>query len=879
MGSILMRNFIIPIVFFMIITGTCLAQTSGITSGAIYSIKSKLSGRVLNVTNSSSANNANVDNWTDTNSASQHWIVTDAGDGLYTLTNVASSKLLHLASSVPASGVNVNQYFNTSNNLVKWSIVDSGDGFYFLKSAADPNYVLALSDGTRTDGVNVMISQANGDATQKWSFKLQEQQQTAPTAEIADQVFAAWKTAYFNTRQGNEVVRGEGFWGVAEIMETVDDAFEVTGDAKYMSMFNEMYNLFVAREGQDWMWNEYNDDITWMVLACVRAHLFTGNTFYLNKAKSQFDKMYARALTPELDGTLIWKMGVNSKNSCINGPAMVACCYLAQATGDSTYYDKAIDLYTKSKLHLFNASTGKVNDSYYKDAATGQLKVSDWSSTYNQGTYLGAAVMLYNYTHDQQYLLEANRIAAYTRDNMFKSDVMNYEDGNDLQGFKGIFMRYIRRYIVDCNRPDFIPWIQLNAKVAYYNRNSKSVINTLWGTKTSETMPKAFGASTALSLLMNCPLSLEITKDAYQTIESENFDYLKGVIVENCPDGTLNLGGVKNGCYSQYNNVDFGFKGAASAEFRLSSATSGGTIEIRLGGTSGKLIGTAEITGTGDWTNYSTFTCPVANVKGLQNVCLVYKGDGYLFNINHFKFTEAAEASESNGLLGSYFSGSNFEKEVIQRVDSSINFNWAEQSPAVGIANDRYSARWTGKILPRYSGDYTFYIKSDNGRRVWINNELIIDKWINDWDVEYSGTINLTAGQKYDIKVEYFEVDGGANIKLEWKSAQQVREVIPQSQLFLPTGGFTASELNQRSADGGEVVIFPNPVTRQLNINSPGIRIENLVVTDLNGRIVYQNRARQQDLKSVDVSGLKSGVYLLKLKTDQNKTIVRKFVK
>ena len=112
------------------------------------------------------------------------------------------------------------------------------------------------------------------------------------------------------------------------------------------------------------MGNEYNDDITWISIACVRASLLFNNKAYLAKAKDQFDKMYARANTTLYGGGLIWKQGTLTKNSCINGPAMVACCYLAQATGDKTYYDKAIYLYTWSKKYLFNASTGKLNDAY-----------------------------------------------------------------------------------------------------------------------------------------------------------------------------------------------------------------------------------------------------------------------------------------------------------------------------------------------------------------------------------------------------------------------------------------------------------------------------------------------------------------------------------
>jgi len=146
------------------------------------------------------------------------------------------------------------------------------------------------------------------------------------------------------------------------------------------------------KNGTDWQDNKYNDDIAWMVLVSVRGYLLTGNLSYLNKAKEQFDKMYARAFEYSYGGGMLWYYTKTTKNACINGPSMVACCYLAQATGDSAYYNKAISLYTWSKLYLFDAATGKVNDNVDLDKKTGLLKISTWSSTYNQGTYLGAAL-------------------------------------------------------------------------------------------------------------------------------------------------------------------------------------------------------------------------------------------------------------------------------------------------------------------------------------------------------------------------------------------------------------------------------------------------------------------------------------------------------
>lgn len=622
-----------------------IAQTAGITSGAIYSLKSKSSNKMLNVSNASIVSGANVDTWTDTKSDAERWVVNFLGNNLYTLTNVGSGKLLHIANTIPANSVNVDQSINTNDNTVKWNIVDAGDGDYQLKASSNNNFSLDLWNGINADGANVHLWQSNLDDAQKWEFQIQTAQASAPSAEIADQVYTSWKTKYYyTTASGGGRINNEGFWGVAEMMEIIDDAYEVTGFAKYRDMLDEMYRGFIEKEGADWMWNEYNDDITWMVIASVRATLLTGNQTYLIKAKEQFDKMFARANTHQFGGDgLVWKQGVVGTNSCINGPAMVACMYLVQATGDTTYVSKAKKIYEWSKLYLFNRNTGKVNDNYNGTIGT-------WSSTYNQGTYLGASVMLYNYTKDTTYRNDAIKIASFTQNDMFKNNVINDEEGPDLNGFKGIFMRYARRYVVDLNRADYIPWLRLNAKVAYNNRNSEGIIGTKWGTRRADTTKyAAFNASTAMSLMFNCPLSTTITKNAYTSIEAENFDYHKGMVVEKTSDATGNnqIGGILNGYYTAYMNVDFGAKGTTSVVFRLSSATTGGTIEIRLGGVTGTLIGIATVTGTGDWNAYTSVNTSTIKTTGIQNIFLVYKGSGYLFNINNFRFIEEGTLATS----------------------------------------------------------------------------------------------------------------------------------------------------------------------------------------------------------------------------------------
>ncbi len=279
------------LVFFFVNAGVGFSQTSGITSGAIYTLKSKLSNKLLNVSNASIDNSANVDCWTNTRSDAQRWIITHIGNSVYTLTNVASGKLLHIVAA-PADSVNVDQFSDTGSDDVKWTIKKAGQGSYYLKTAANSGYSLNLHAGGTADGTNVDLSQSSAADVQKWFLQKEIPQDAAPTAAVADKLFAAWYTSY-----NVESVKGF-FWDNAEMMEVVLDAYEVTKDAKYKTMFDAMYKNFIEKNGADWMDNKYNDDIAWAVLFSVRGYLLTGNIAYREKAKDQFDKMYIILANP-----------------------------------------------------------------------------------------------------------------------------------------------------------------------------------------------------------------------------------------------------------------------------------------------------------------------------------------------------------------------------------------------------------------------------------------------------------------------------------------------------------------------------------------------------------------------------------------------------
>ncbi len=113
-------------------------------------------------------------------------------------------------------------------------------------------------------------------------------------------------------------------------------------------------------------------------------------------------------------------------------------------------------------------------------------------------------------------------------------------------------------------------------------------------------------------------------------------------------------------------------------------------------------------------------------------------------------------------------------------------------SPPTSSPCSPFAVRWTGFVRPRYTETYTFTTDSDDGVKLWINGQLVVDNWKVQGDTPASGTTSaaLTAGQLYPITIEYYENgEGPATMVLQWGSASQAQapEVIPQSQLYPPS--------------------------------------------------------------------------------------------
>src|SRR4029077_9598346 len=114
--------------------------------------------------------------------------------------------------------------------------------------------------------------------------------------------------------------------------------------------------------------------------------------------------------------------------------------------------------------------------------------------------------------------------------------------------------------------------------------------------------------------------------------------------------------------------------------------------------------------------------------------------------------------------------------------DSQVNFSWSG-APVSGIGKDTFSVRWTGTVTPQHSQKFTFYVKSNDGARLWINHKLLIDHWASHTSGEDSGSITLVANKPYDIQLEYWENTGTASAQLKWSSSSVTKGTISSARL------------------------------------------------------------------------------------------------
>ncbi len=246
------------------------------------------------------------------------------------------------------------------------------------------------------------------------------------------------------------------------------------------------------------------------------------------------------------------------------------------------------------------------------------------------------------------------------------------------------------------------------------------------------------------------------------------------------------------------------------------------------------------------------------------------------------------------GLLAQYYSNTPStapfpSTATITKTEPTINFNWKSGGPS-GISVDSFKARFTGYVQSADSGKYTFYVSSDDGHRLWINNQLVMDKWIDQSAPEDSVMITLAKCTKNIIKLEYYENKWNASCVLQWSGPGINKQVIPTSQLYpvdttlLISGTQLFTDISSHQIDNKEFIIYPNPngthtlnISTNANIGQGG----HLMIYNTMGQLILSITISDADKQRYGVLtipiSLSRGVYLIKLFTD-NKMYSSKFI-
>ncbi len=218
-----------------------------------------------------------------------------------------------------------------------------------------------------------------------------------------------------------------------------------------------------------------------------------------------------------------------------------------------------------------------------------------------------------------------------------------------------------------------------------------------------------------------------------------------------------------------------------SVTVTLADATPGATIYYTLDGTT-------------PTTNSLLYTAPFVVTTTLNVSAMAVKSGAANSAVATASFINTAALGNGTGLLGQYwsnttavvFSNVNFATAAtLTRTDAVVNFNWSSTPPSAAVGQTNFTARWTGCVQPQFTENYTFTTIADDGVRLWVNGQLLVNDWTPHTNAATnSGAITLNAQQLYNVRLEYFQNANTTVAQLLWSSVSTALGVIPQTQLY-----------------------------------------------------------------------------------------------
>lgn len=284
---------------------------------------------------------------------------------------------------------------------------------------------------------------------------------------------------YFNEKNTNSNFH---YWPQAHALDVITDAYNRTGSSTYKTYMDNWFIGVKNKNGGSFL-NEYYDDMEWNALAMLRAFHATGDNKYLEATSLVWEDIKTGWNTI-MGGGIAWrKSQLYYKNTPANAPAAILAARLYQQKKQPEDLEWAEKIYKYVKDSLYNAATGWVYDGI--NSNNDGVRNTVWKFTYNQGTFIGAALELYEITNNISYLNDAVKAADFTlSDNVltnFSDNLLKDEGGGDGGLFKAVFVRYFTLLIqtdglLSANRTRYINFLKHNAETLWTKGTDKNYL-------------------------------------------------------------------------------------------------------------------------------------------------------------------------------------------------------------------------------------------------------------------------------------------------------------------------------------------------------------------------------------------------------------------
>jgi predicted alpha-1,6-mannanase (GH76 family) len=293
---------------------------------------------------------------------------------------------------------------------------------------------------------------------------------------------------YFNEKNTNTNFH---YWPQAHALDILVDAYKRTNKQEYKDYMDKWFTGVNIKNGNTFI-NEFYDDMEWNALAMLRAYEATNDVKYKNAVDAVWTNIKTGWNTT-MGGGIAWRKAMPYyKNTPANAPAAILAARLYKKFNNADDLEWSKKIYVWLKDSLYNRSTGMVYDGINSD--NDGKRNTTWKFTYNQGTFIGAAVELFSITNDAGYLNDALQAANFTlSDNTltnFTDNLLRDEGGGDGGLFKGVLVRYLSQLtltpgVLSNDKQRYVNYLKHNAETLWKEGTDKNYLlfGTYWKNK------------------------------------------------------------------------------------------------------------------------------------------------------------------------------------------------------------------------------------------------------------------------------------------------------------------------------------------------------------------------------------------------------------